>query len=339
MESLFYSFVPHDGFHWVDAAADDVFFKPASNESRWLSTLSPIGVRANGHVTEPLKETPALFREFASLDLTEVGVRAFADQYGSLGIATAIRSRWSEGDPVRISADGSDDATFALGEPLSLWAKEVTAMKRAIEMWDAAVSQDTGLLREHIRWSDGPGDSRIAEYASHRPGHEMRPEWGDDDGGFEMRTIVDTRLANLSLRSFVSSDDLVRPARLYAQDSINERISAYCAPMLTYGADTDEQQVLLVPQHLLGAMWLQFANSMGGNRQYRRCLACDKWFEIGPGSGRKSRLYCEDACKTRAHRGRQERARVMRDAGESVEQIAASLPAAVESVRRWLGES
>ena len=338
MDSLFLWFVPDTGFHWVDAPADDVFSQSRSDEARWLSSLSPVGARATGRVTEPLRESPALFRDFSNLDLTEAGIKAFADQHGSLGVTTEIRWQWSEGDPVRITAPHADDTTWVLGEPFSLWEAEVAALSRAVEMWDAAQNENIAVLRDHIHWMDGPNGERVAQYASHRPGHVMKVEWGDDRG-YEMRAIVDTRTAHLGKRSFVSSGDLVRPARLYAQDAINERIRKYCPPTLTYAADTDRQDVLLVPDHLLGAIWLQFANSMGGDHTYERCSACGEWFEIGPGSARRSRRYCSNACKMRAQRERQRQAREMHNTGRSVEQIAGSLGSNPESVRKWVGKS
>jgi hypothetical protein len=44
------------------------------------------------------------------------------------------------------------------------------------------------------------------------------------------------------------------------------------------------QSVLnLVPYTLCGAMWLQFAQSVAGDRSYRACGACGRYLELSPG--------------------------------------------------------
>lgn len=79
------------------------------------------------------------------------------------------------------------------------------------------------------------------------------------------------------------------------------------------------------PPHLLSALWLQLMRGLGagraegrnhaaGEREYRECLYCGNWFEVGAGSGRRlDAKFCLDehrilfnrrhAAKTKGKRG------------------------------------
>ena len=46
--------------------------------------------------------------------------------------------------------------------------------------------------------------------------------------------------------------------------------------------------VRIVPDNLLGALWLQFALAMSGER-HRRCEQCGRWFAVKP-RGRRAKL-------------------------------------------------
>src|SRR5579862_6434556 len=57
-----------------------------------------------------------------------------------------------------------------------------------------------------------------------------------------------------------------------------------------------------VPKGLLGALWVQFALAVGGNKEYRACSVCGTWMELTPDLYRTTRYYCSDACRSRAYR-------------------------------------
>jgi hypothetical protein len=60
----------------------------------------------------------------------------------------------------------------------------------------------------------------------------------------------------------------------------------------------------LVSDTLLAALWLQFAQAIHGNKDYRACGACGRFFELDPAVARTNRLYCSDACRSKAYRTR-----------------------------------
>ena len=64
----------------------------------------------------------------------------------------------------------------------------------------------------------------------------------------------------------------------------------------------------IVPENLLGFLWLQFAKAIEGNISHRPCEDCGKWFALGGRSGRSDKQYCSGTCKARSHRIKKSRA-------------------------------
>jgi hypothetical protein len=72
---------------------------------------------------------------------------------------------------------------------------------------------------------------------------------------------------------------------------------------------TEKQELRLVPDSLLSAMWLQLAQEMTGNHRFKRCRGCNTWFKVGDVTDlharRSDAVLCHDAsCKMRAIRNR-----------------------------------
>ena len=69
-----------------------------------------------------------------------------------------------------------------------------------------------------------------------------------------------------------------------------------------------EPQLFIQPEHLLAAMWLQFAQAVTLNPQLESCNVCGSWFSYGTGTGRrKSAQYCSDKCRKASSRRRKEK--------------------------------
>jgi len=90
-----------------------------------------------------------------------------------------------------------------------------------------------------------------------------------------------------------------RRARRYLAAAVTDRLSATCEGVL----DNDAGGILLRPNNLLGAMWLQFADAIERGVDYGRCQVCDDDFELADGRS-KRRKYCSNACSQRAYRER-----------------------------------
>jgi hypothetical protein len=60
--------------------------------------------------------------------------------------------------------------------------------------------------------------------------------------------------------------------------------------------------LVLQPQNLLDAMYLQLAKFVAGDGVLRPCKQCGKWFECGATEARRSlALFCSPQCKDRFH--------------------------------------
>ena len=87
---------------------------------------------------------------------------------------------------------------------------------------------------------------------------------------------------------------------------------------------------------LLGAVWFQLADAVTHDRVFSSCRECQKWFAVGPEVARSNRRFCSNACRSKAYRERQDRARRMCTAGKTFEEIAEALDSDVPTVRRWI---
>lgn len=89
---------------------------------------------------------------------------------------------------------------------------------------------------------------------------------------------------------------------------IEAHLSGHSIIVFDFEPHSDHAMVLIEPDNLLSAMWLQFAIAIEEGKQYRRCKYCRTWFGIHPGTSRSDRQYCSDSCRYKAYRERKARA-------------------------------
>jgi hypothetical protein len=120
------------------------------------------------------------------------------------------------------------------------------------------------------------------------------------------------------------------------QHTINQEllntVSVRLVPDVRHGGLT----LRMRPFTLLGALWLQLAEAVSGNKEFRSCPTCGKWFELNPDIARTNRQFCSDACRTRAYRGRKEQAQKLAKKGKSIKEIAAEVDSDVKTVKGWI---
>jgi hypothetical protein len=91
----------------------------------------------------------------------------------------------------------------------------------------------------------------------------------------------------------------------------------------------------LVPNSLLAAIWIQFISAIEGNFKYRQCDQCRSWFAPIQDTRADAR-FCKVACRLRAHRARQIRARELAGQGMAPPEIAAEMNSKLKTVKGWL---
>jgi hypothetical protein len=80
---------------------------------------------------------------------------------------------------------------------------------------------------------------------------------------------------------------------------------------------------------------MQFATAVEGGKEYRRCDTSKTWFELSA-HARAGAKFCRKACRFRAYRMRQAKAREFHAHAVAVSEIAERLNSDVESVKGWL---
>jgi hypothetical protein len=335
--------VPKEGFRWLRSH----FFVTQvgetsglgaggqlSPEAQWVLAPGPAAgspfARAE---TNPLVTHNALYRTFARLSPNRDGVIQFANEHGNLGLPR----------PVPLPAPATPGRPpLAWVEILPDWQREIDEFRRAVEVWDMLRDGDAAGLSRLIRWRSGDEPDRLPMGPEEGWFYENGPEPGafvgsDAAGGDQpphrwvaKRIQVEPGLCQ--------PGDPLTPGLLLLGGWINEHLKIHTSPRVRLDRAVGKLVLRIVPKNLLGAMWLQFAHSIDGNKEHRSCKECGNWFEISSeDDGRTARkTFCSDPCKSRDYRRRKERAGALRSEGKSVQQIAKELDTDLTTVKKWV---
>jgi hypothetical protein len=269
----------------------------------------------------PLRDEPALFRTFADTEATEAGVLQFANRFGLLGGHAAFM--FDVRGPFSNEEDDFDVRNQA--EPLSNWIREILAMRQAVALWDIASGGDRAGLADLFIWTSG--------VLTYRP----RREW-TVNVGHEWPARLDPLLreGENSDRYRRIKDDAIGAAMLAVETLTNTQLSLAILPRLVENLRTGWPVLRYVPNYLLGALWCQFTTAVNEGRRYRTCRQCGNWFELPQRGSRIGREFCSNACRFKAYRGRQERARELHAQGKTFKEIAQEFETDVKTVKGWI---
>lgn len=319
---------PHHDFEWQAASQYEIISAvevgdPSNEHRRWLTdaTGNKSGRAVRVVRYRPLTDYSGLFRTFASTPLDDESLIAFATKYGPLGFG---ESR------IRL-ADGGGDASI-WGEPLGVWHREISVMNTAVAFWDTMTEADSeerttrldvllGLTALHADYYDAPSpvEAPIFQASQRRwpTVEQQRQQW---------------------ITAEVNRAEPIERAWLWLQQSVSERLSTTTICVAGLDEKRDSLHITATPRNLLGAMWLQLADSIEHQRKYRRCRICGTWFELNPVTGRTNRLHCSVNCRNKAHRIRTEAAKRSGD-GMPVAEIANQMSLTEELIEELLDTS
>lgn len=304
-----------EGYQWIKVIDEN---HPKKASISFLTTGLPLGggkIRIKRY--NPLQMYTALYRHFSELDLSQNAILDFANTYGTLG-----------GDAEEMITIPSQDIQNQLvvgdGEPFHKWKKHIRLMRQTLTLWDAIQIGDTETLSKHIRWSGPDGVS-----------YQTHPELKIQEGHGKEWIASHT---NPDLLERFKPYDLVEPAQYYIQRKINQQMKGHISQRLLWNHERDKLSLYSVPDSLIAALWLQFAQSISGNKIYRSCHQCGIWYEINPDIARTNKRYCSNACRSKGYRNRQATAKKLYDEGITIEEIALQLDIESATVRRWIGE-
>lgn len=258
---------------------------PDDKERDYLTDGRPVGVHGGGaKIYQPLKEFTGLFRNFIEIGMSKERVLDFAERHGFLGPPLRVMISLGKGD------EGKH--VVGVGEEAFQWMVEAQAMADVVRLWDATRDGNLEYLSRHIIWN---------EHGVHFDSH---PEAGKEMPAPPFyRTIKNIGPPGGSPGQF-EPGDLVRPTLSHIQYSINEHLKNSASPKLLWHENETRLGLFVVPHGLLGALWLQLAEAVNRNAEYRECSVCGKWFEIAPGMGRSDKQFCSAYCRTKAFRQR-----------------------------------
>jgi hypothetical protein len=314
-----------DGYRWRPfegtlAVIEDLEEGASGTGLRWLGPTLALQ-RNEGvpfHAYRPLAEHPALFRDFADTRTTPEAILAFANRHGRLRGQILVLG-------------GSNEIT--LGETLFDWRQGILSMRGMVALWDAIQKGNVKELSGRVKVT---GDAIRGCFT--RPAIGGSSPDADRVEGIEeerWRTVW-SRKKNPEVFTLLTRNDLRRAARLVLQHEVNAVLPMLVSSRFVWDADRGQSSLRIVPISLFGAMCLQLAQAIDGDRRYQACPVCHRWFELTPGVNRADRLMCSDTCRTKAYRLRKEKARQRHAEGRSARQIAIELESNVETVKGWI---
>lgn len=188
-------------------------------------------------------------------------------------------------------------------ESLALWKREIEALQRALILWRATMSCSKKLQRE-------------------------------------LKTTMSPRDAPLAVQSYLHMDHK-DPAMFLlgaVQRITDQHISAQVLSRVLFAGNTPRLKLVLQPQSLLSALWLQFAVAVDRQKSFSKCPHCGVPFEVSRDiSGkRRSARFCSVRCRVSHYRGRIDQARQLNSEGRPVGEIARVLNTRISTLRNWL---
>lgn len=227
----------------------------------------------------PLDEFPALFCEFAELELSEDAILAFAKKYGWLGVEVTFVNNG-----------------LIPAEPLEFWQREIVTMRHAWKVWEALRTEDDKTLVTIATAKPDGSKKQIDEQSVMSSYGELRSfrDWIKEQHG----EVTGEGLLKLGV---------LGAARDYLAEITNTKIQKHVSSSFAVKRDdlTSKRpfQFQSETRSLLGAIWYQFASYLTiEDREFRRCEICGKWMRVSVVEGKtKIRRYCSDSCRFAAY--------------------------------------
>ena len=189
------------------------------------------------------------------------------------------------------------------GEPLTVWKREIEELQQAVILWRVTTSSSKKLLRQ-------------------------------------LKTRLSPRDAPLAVQRYLHVEKK-DPAMFFLgliQKATDLRLGKQVLTRLLFAGNNPRLNLVLQPQSLLGALWLQFAATVDAQKSFSRCPRCGVMFEVSHDTcgKRRSARFCSARCRVAHYRGRIDRARQLKGEGTSVPEIARALNTRIPTVRNWL---
>jgi hypothetical protein len=215
---------------------------------------------------------------------------------------------------------------------LKTWQSQIAEMQRLVALWDILKTGNQKTISQHVHWRMEPGGPEVT-FESHWPRSAC-----DGLGPVPFTDVIAaTSVHEKSFGLFKGPKDVVTPGWVYLRREIDRHLQG---AQIAAGASWDTREgrpaLRLEAQTLLSGAWLQFAEAVASDRHFERCRECGELIVVHPDVARSHRRFCSDACRMKAYRQRQDRARQMFAAKKTYAQIAKELDSDIGTVRRWI---
>lgn len=311
--------VPAPGFEWMKS--------PSGNPDESVLTVNGIAPCA-WRPYDPLSIS-GLFLEFTHTPPTLDGILAFANKYGALSFDANRQTPMTQA----VSKPTGEMNIFirTRGETFSDWLREIARAREVAMLWSALKQGDPGYLAEVISW-----DRDAIRYSQPHLDLQTRLAAGPINVLGERFVIANSD--NDSLFAKFERGDTVGPGWHALQRLVNRQLESYtCETRMIWDRRSNPARLRmqLKPTSLLATFWLQFVSAIEGEYKYRQCDQCRGWFAPAQDT-RSDARFCKVACRLKAYRLRQNKARELSTEGKTLNQIAAALNSDIKTVKGWL---
>lgn len=170
-----------------------------------------------------------------------------------------------------------------LGEPLSLWTDEIKEMRFSLELWECVQAKNIDRLREILEPIKGQPKVILIGPPAPQEQHKAHSALWDH--------------LNAPLPQ---SNDPIEAALHYLSAVFDQRLRDRLRAAVVPSNGPSPLVFDVVPQDLIGAIWLQFAHRVSGNKRLKHCDFCQKYFE----PKRSTKKFCSEKCKVAAYKRR-----------------------------------
>ncbi|MBI4006565.1 MAG: hypothetical protein HY356_07830 [Gammaproteobacteria bacterium] len=273
--------VPKNRHKWINGLSIDLKTGELGKQEFYLAP-EPGGHRRY----MPLSEYPGLYKDFAVLTTDQKQIMDFANKYGLLGgnlremiIMKEKRSRY-------------------IGESFNKWKMQIIRLKEAVLLHDMIRNNNIKGLSDLIAW----GDSCI-KYKSKLNIKRNLKKLKKTETIPIYEQLIASRPPGVEHHSYLFSliphGDVLAPAKIYLQTIVNQQLSSETSARIILSPDFQESKLRIEPNSLLGAIWLQFARVINGQKEPIRCI-CNTWFI----PKRPDQTHCMRKCRQRAYENR-----------------------------------
>jgi hypothetical protein len=302
--------VAEDGYRWVETPVHKGVEGQASlldagkekTAPQWGLTDEPSSVAYTHY--QPLESETGLYRRFIEIDpLDRDSILAFAHQYGMLGLSLLAADRTL----------GGGKLTYV--ETEETWKREIRQMQHTVSVGDMFRDKNVSGLSQVL--------------------HELGP------GRWQYKPVHDgqERIENIApVDDLFVPGNIIIPAGFLVQRWINQKLASSSSPQVLYDVAAGRRVIRIMPRSLIGAMWLQLAQTIDGSRYHKPCKECSRWFEVSTESTGKriNREFCSDACKSKNYRRRKAEALELKAQGASIASIAKKLDTDQQTIKSWV---